>query len=78
MIRLRRLIQPRKAAFWLMLVLNGLSTALVWIVQNRNLSPIASVIVAVFAIGNAVLGLRFAWHLLNSPAENEGPTPVPR
>jgi len=48
------------------------------IVQNRNLSPIASVIVAVFAIGNAVLGLRFAWHLLNSPAENEGPTPGPR
>jgi len=36
------------------------------------------VIVAVFAIGNAVLGLRFAWYLLNSPAENEGPTPGPR
>lgn len=78
MIRLRRLIQPSKAAFWLMLALNGLSTALVWIVQNRNLSPIASVIVAVFVIGNAVLGLRFAWHLLNAPAENEGPTPGPR
>ena len=78
MIRLRRLIQPSKAAFWLMLALNGLSTALVWIVQNRNLSPMASVIVTVFAIGNAVLGLRFAWHLLNAPAENEDPAPGPR
>jgi hypothetical protein len=77
-IRLRRLIQPHKAAFWLMLALNGLSTALVWIVQNRDLSPIASVLVAVFAIGNAVLGLRFAWHLLNAPAENEGPAQGPR
>lgn len=78
MIRLRRLIQPRKPAFWLMLALNGLSTALVWIVQNRDLSPIASVLVAVFAMGNAVLGLRFAWQLLHSPAENEGPAQGPR
>ncbi len=60
-----------------MLALNGLSTALVWIVQNRNLSTIAVLLVAVFAIGNAVLGMRLAWQLLKSPTENEGPTTDP-
>ncbi len=55
MIRWRRLIQPGKPAFWLMLALNALSTALIWIVQNRTLVPVAALLVAVFAIGNAVL-----------------------
>lgn len=72
MIRLRRLIQPRKAAFWLMLALNGLSTALVWIVQHHSLTMAAGWVVAAFAIGNAVLGMRLAWRLLNTPAPDEG------
>ncbi len=71
MIRWRRLIQPRKPAFWLMLALNALSTALIWIVQNRTLVPVAALLVAVFAIGNAVLGLRFAWQLLQTPQAGE-------
>ena len=71
MIRWRRLIQPRKPAFWLMLALNALSTALIWIVQNRTLVPVAALLVAVFAIGNAVLGLRFAWQLLQTPQARE-------
>lgn len=68
-IKLRRLFQPRKPAFWLMLVLNGLSTALMWIVQNYRLTPLASVVIAVFALGNAWLGLRLAWRLLTTPDE---------
>ncbi|WP_255033952.1 hypothetical protein [Rhodoferax sp. TH121] len=71
MIYLRRLFQPRKPAFWLMLALNALSTALVWIVQNRALVPVAALLVAVFAIGNAALGLRFAWQLLQAPPDRE-------
>lgn len=72
MIRLRRLIQPRKAAFWLILALNGLSTALVWIVQHHSLTTAAGWVVAIFAIGNAVLGMRLAWRLLNTPTADEG------
>lgn len=71
MIRWRRLIQPRKPAFWFMLALNALSTALIWIVQNRALVPVAALLVAVFAIGNAVLGLWFAWQLLRTPQARE-------
>lgn len=67
MIHWRRLFQPRKPAFWLMLALNALSTVLVWIVQRYHLTLLASVVVAVFAIGNAWLGLRLAWQLLSTP-----------
>ncbi len=77
MIRLRRLFQPRALAFWLMLVLNGLSTALFWIVQTRSLTPAAALVVAVFAMGNSVLGLRLAWRLLQTPLPSEISPPWP-
>ena len=67
MIHWRRLIQPRKPAFWLMLALNALSTALLWIVQNYPLTALASLVIAVFAFGNAWLGLRLAWQLVSTP-----------
>jgi hypothetical protein len=66
MIHWRRLFQPRKPAFWCMLALNALSTALMWIVQNYHLTPLASLVIGVFAIGNAWLGLRLAWRLLST------------
>lgn len=75
MIRLRRLIQPRNPAFWLMVLLNGLSTALVWIVQNRSLPTAAVLLIAVFAIGNAVMGLRIARRLWQTPLATETASP---
>lgn len=72
MIHWRRLFQPRKPAFWLMLALNGLSTALMWIVQRYTLTPLVSLVIAVFALGNAWMGLRLAWQLLSTP-----PSPPP-
>lgn len=71
MIHWRRLFQPRKPAFWLMLALNALSSVLMWIVQNRSLVPVAALLVGVFAIGNAVLGMRLAWQLLQTSPEPE-------
>lgn len=62
--RLSRLYQPRNPLFWLMLVLNGLSPLLAWVVQNRPLNTVAMLVVTCFAIGNAVLGMWFAWRLL--------------
>ena len=52
-----------------MMALNALSTALVWIVQRYHLTPLTSLVVAVFAIGNAWLGLRLAWQLLSTPPD---------
>jgi 4-hydroxybenzoate polyprenyltransferase len=71
---LRRLIQPRNPAFWITLALNGLSAVLLWIAQNFQLSLVASLVVVVFALGNAVLGLRMLRQLL-STAPPEDPPP---
>jgi 4-hydroxybenzoate polyprenyltransferase len=68
---LRRLIQPRNPAFWIMLALNGLSAVLLWIAQNFHLSLVASLVVMVFALGNAVLGLRMLRQLLNTPSPDD-------
>ena len=62
--KLRRLWQPRNPAFWLMIVVNLLSTLLAWVVRSYTLSAPASILIAVFAIGNVMIGLRLMWRLL--------------
>ena len=62
--KLTRLYQPRNPLFWLMLAFNGLSPMLAWIVHNRPLNMPATLMVAFFALGNAVLGTWLAWRLM--------------
>ena len=62
--KLSRLFQPRNPLFWLMLLLNILSAALAWVVQYRSLNGWASLVVAIFAVGNALLGSWLIWRLL--------------
>ena len=62
--KLSRLFQPRNPIFWMMLVLNALSAALAWVVQYRSLNGWASLVVGIFAVGNAMLGSWFIWRLL--------------
>ena len=68
---LSRLWQPRNPAFWLMIVLNLLSTVLAWIARSFELAPAAALIVAAFAIGNALLGVYLMWLLMRD--EPAGP-----
>jgi hypothetical protein len=62
--KLSRLWQPRNPAFWLMVALNLLSTVLAWIVRSFDLAPVAALMVAAFAIGNALLGVYLMWLLM--------------
>ena len=62
--KLSRLFQPRNPLFWLMLLLNALSAALAWMVQYRPLNGWASLVVVIFAVGNAVIGSWLIWRLL--------------
>lgn len=62
--KLSRLFQPRNPLFWMMLVLNVLSMALAWIVQNRPLNTLAMIIVGVFALCNALIGTWLMWRLV--------------
>ncbi len=64
-----RLFQPRNPLFWIMMALNALSMALVWLVQNRPLNTLGLLLVGGFALANAVLGTWLAWRLIKSPPE---------
>lgn len=54
------------------MALNALSAALAWIVQNRPLDGWATLIVGVFAIGNAVVGSWLVWRLLRDDPRPPG------
>ena len=71
--KLARLWQPRNPAFWLMVVLNLLSTLLAWVTRSYALTPVAMLVVTGFAIGNALFGLRLMWLLMR----DEPPKPEP-
>jgi hypothetical protein len=62
--KLARLWQPRNPAFWLMVVLNLLSTLLAWVARSYTQAPLAMLVVIGFAIGNAVYGVRLMWLLV--------------
>jgi len=62
--KLARLWQPRNPAFWLMITVNLLSTALAWITRNYTLAPLPALVVTVFAVGNALLGIYLMWVLV--------------
>jgi hypothetical protein len=64
--KLTRLYQPRNPLFWIMLVLNLLSVVLSWITRSYPLGTLATVLVIVFAVGNALLGANLAWRLVRS------------
>ncbi|MCC7309806.1 MAG: hypothetical protein IT510_00970 [Sulfuritalea sp.] len=68
--KLSRLWQPRNPAFWLMLAVNLLSTALAWIARNLELAPAVALTIAAFAIGNALLGLYLMYLLMRDEPAN--------
>jgi hypothetical protein len=71
--KLSRLWQPRNPAFWLMVALNLLSTVLAWIARSYELAPAAALMVAGFAVANALIGLRLMWLLMgDDPARPAG------
>lgn len=69
-----RLFQPRKPAFWLMVVLNLLSTALAWVARTYDLAPTAALAVAVLAVANAVIGLRLMFGLMREEPDTNDRT----
>lgn len=65
--KLSRLWQPRNPAFWMMVVLNVMSSVLAWILRTYPLVPLAMIVVAGFALINAWLGIRLAVGLMREP-----------
>mgnify|MGYP003560821771 CR=1 FL=1 len=47
--KLSRLYRPQDRRFWLMIVLNLLSTLLAWVARSYSLTPTAALVVTGFA-----------------------------
>ena len=47
-----------------MLMINALSYALAWIVQNRTLNTLGLLLIGGFALANAALGTWLLWRLM--------------
>ena len=65
MLKFSRLFQWRNPQFWLLLVLNGLSTAISYLLRAYELPLPLALVLAGFAIANVVIGIRIAWRLMS-------------
>lgn len=63
-LKLSRLFQPRNPLFWLMVVLNLLSSAFSYVLHTYTLSTAGTFVVAGFALSNAVIGVGLALRLM--------------
>lgn len=61
---LKRLWQPRRALFWLMVAANVLSSFWGWLLRTDTLSTVGMTVVGVFALTNGLAGMWLAWRLL--------------
>ena len=55
------------------MAVNALSYALAWIVQNRSLNTLGMVLIGVFALVNAMLGMWFLFRLAQNGAGTQRP-----
>ena len=62
--KLRRLWQPDKPLFWLMLAFNVLSSLCAWLMRTLPLSAPTLWLVGSVALGNVAFGLWAAWRLV--------------
>jgi hypothetical protein len=74
----RRLWQPHRALFWLMLAFNGLSSAMAWYLNLARPQGVLLVLLTIMALGNALMGMWLLWRLwAESPSETtQGDTHV--
>ena len=61
---LRRLWQPRRGVFWLMVGFNLLSSAMGAVLRSDVLSGLGLALVGGLALANALAGMWIAWRLL--------------
>lgn len=62
--KLRRLWQPDKPLFWLMIGFNGLSSLCAWALRTLPLNTVGLLLVASVALLNVAFGLLAAWKLM--------------
>jgi hypothetical protein len=63
-VKLSRLFQARNPQFWLLVVLNLLSTGISYILRSQELPMVITLVLAAFALANFVIGIRIALLLM--------------
>lgn len=63
-LKFARLIQPRNPLFWLLILLNGLSSAISFVLHAYQLPLGTTLLLAGFALGNVIAGIVIALHLM--------------
>ncbi len=62
--KLRRLWQPRKPLFWMMVAFNVLSSLCTFVLQTQPLNSLGLLVVGSVALLNVGCGLLAAWKLM--------------
>lgn len=65
--RIGRLFQFRNPLFWIFVLLNGLSTVISYLLRTQEFSLPIALVLAGFALGNMIYGLRIAVRLVREP-----------
>lgn len=65
--RIGRLFQFRNPLFWIFVLLNGLSTVISYLLRTQEFSLPIALVLAGFALGNMIYGLRIAVRLMRDP-----------
>lgn len=77
--KLSRLVQPRNPLFWLLILLNALSSAISFVLRGNDLPVAVTLMLAAFAVGNVLIGIYIALRLMaDAPAASRAPPPVDR
>ncbi|MDX9994648.1 MAG: hypothetical protein RBS28_04930 [Rhodocyclaceae bacterium] len=66
--QLARLFQFRNPLFWILVLLNALSSVIAYLLRAHDFPLAIALMLAGFALGNMVYGLRIALRLMREPA----------
>lgn len=64
--KLSRLYQPRNPQFWLLVILNLLSSAISYILRTYEITGVVALMLGGFAIANVLVGIHIAWRLVGT------------
>lgn len=67
--RIGRLFQPRNPLFWVFILLNVLSSVISYLLRSQDLSLFIALLLALFALGNVIYGIRIALRLMSAAEE---------
>ena len=73
--QLKRLWQPRRGLFWMMLAFNALSSLCSWALRALPLNTAGLLLLGAIALLNVGFGLVAAWQLLREPPPVNGSAP---